>query len=248
MVYKKKDAISVFYYLIAVDGNVTESEVDTFISVGKELDPIFFDQYKDEIASTYCEQIQTMIEDEDFYDVIAEGVDKALVNVVEDGSGGISSRLLLWNLLVVAFSDGEYSQAERRLIKHIVRTQGIEKDIFLEMEQLMKANVAVSKELETMERSDKPYNEMRPIIEELEGRRTVIINSATALIEDELYVPVNKVEFQKNKVIEDTKNTVNKVAGNVVDTVSPLASELGDQSKKLLGNLMNKTKIFNKRV
>ena len=132
MVFEKKKALSVFYYLVAVDGNVTDSEMETYTSVCKELDPTFFDLYKEEIASNYCDQIQTMIEDEDFYDVIAEGVDKVLADTLEDGADGISSRLLLWNLLVVAYSDGEYSADERRLIKHIVRTKGIEKGIFLE--------------------------------------------------------------------------------------------------------------------
>lgn len=238
MLYEKKNAIAVFYYLIAVDGNVTESEMETFDCVGKELDPDFFEQYQSEIAERYRNQMQTLIDVDDFYDVIAEGVDKELSNVLDDDSEseGVCSRLLLWNLLVVAFGDDSYSAEERRLIKHIVRSQDIGKDIFLEMEQLMKANIAVTRELETMERSEKPYNEIRPIIDELESRRDVIIKSATALIEDELYVPVNKVEIPKNKAIEDTKAAVGKVA----DTVSPIASNIGNQTKKILGNIRSK--------
>lgn len=245
MVFEKKNALSVFYYLIAVDGYVTDSEIETYTSVCRELDP-FFDQYSNEISALYCEHIQTMIEDEDFYDVIIEGVDKLLANSCDDGVDGISSRLLLWNLLVVAFADGDYTSLKRRFIKHIVRTKNIGKEVFLEMEQLMKANVAVTKEIETMERSEKPYNEIRPIIDELEGRRMIIINSAKALIEDELYIPVNKVEIEKNQFLEDTKEKVSQVAGTVAVTMSPITSGIGDQSKKLIGNLMNKNP-FNKQ-
>lgn len=246
MVFEKKKALSVFYYLIAIDGYVTDSEIETYTSVCRELDPMFFDQYSGEISSSYCEHIQTMIEDEDFYDVIIEGVDKALASPLEEGTDGISSRLLLWNLLVVAFADGEYTSLKRRLIKHIVRTKEIGKEVFLEMEQLMKANVAVTKELETLGRSEKPYTEIRPIIDELEGRRTVIVNSAKALIEDELYVPVNKVEIEKNQFFEDTKDKVSQVAGTVVGTMSPITNGIGDQSKKIIGNLMTKNP-FNKQ-
>ena len=180
-----------------------------------------------------------------------EGVDKILFQELSEGELGISSRLLLWNLLVVAFCDGNYSIEERRLIKHIVRMLDIEKDIFLEMEQLMKANVAVGNELKAIERSDKPYNEIRPMVEELEKRREVIVTSAKALIEDELYIPVSKMEIQKNQMLEDTKEAAQKAASNVANfvspltnTVTPIATNINDQTKKLLGNIMTKKNKF----
>ena len=93
-----------------------------------------------------------------------------------------------------------------------------------------------------MERSEKPYAEIRPIVEELEERRQVILNSAKALIEDEIYTPVTKVEFEKNNMLENAKTTASKVSENVVNTVAPIASNLGNQTKKLFGNIMTKVK------
>ena len=244
MVFAKKSVLAVFYYLIAVDGAKTSAEMDTFYSIGKEMDSSLLDTYINEIASAYQYQLQAMIDNEDFYDVILEGVDKALMEPVPEDEECICSRHLLWDLLVIAYADGVYSYEERRFIKHIVRICEIEKDIFLEMEQLMKANVAVSNELETMSRSDKPYTEIRPIIDELENRRNVIVTSAKTLIEDEMYIPVDKMEIHKNKVIEDTKVAVGNVANNVADTVTPLASEIGSQTKKFFGNI--KSRMGNK--
>ena len=238
MLIKKKSAVMTFYYLIAVDKNVTEEEIDTFESVAKEIDPDFYSLYRNTINEEYRSQIEKLIDEEDFFDVILEGVDKALLQELSEGEQGVTPRHLLWNLLVVAFCDGEYSNEERRLIKHVSRMTEIEKDVFLEMEELMKANVALDKEIQTLNDSDKPYKEIRPLVEELEERKQVIINSALALIEDEGYVPVAKVEAPNNKIYSGAKNTFNKIGNGVVNT----ASSIGDGTKKLFGNMFKKEK------
>ena len=241
MVVEKKSAIMCFYYLIAVDNNILDIELDTFNSVSAEIDPENIESYKDSILEEYKAQIATVIDEEDYYDVISEGIDKYLIPT-KDAVEGVSSRLLLWNLLVVAFSDGDYSVMERRLIKHIVRVLNIEKDIFQEMEQLMKTNVAVTKEIDALESSDKPYNEIRPIVEEIEERRNVILNAAKTLIEDEIYEPVAKVNMPEKKFIEDAKQTMDKIGSGVASAVSPIASNIGDNAKKLWGNIFKKDK------
>ncbi len=236
MMYEKKSAITCFYYLIAVDSDIHDIEMDVFESIANEIDPDNYPSYKESIIEDYNKQLESQIDDEDYYDVIVEGVDKVLVS--RGYYDGVSPRLLLWNLLVVAFADNDYSKEERRLIKHIVRKSEIEKDVFLEMEELMKANVALDKEIQTLNDSDKPYKEIRPLVEELEERKQVIINSALALIEDEGYVPVAKVEAPNNKIYSGAKNTFNKIGNGVVNT----ASSIGDGTKKLFGNMFKKEK------
>ena len=244
MFIKKKSAIMIFYYLIAVDMNVSDEEMFTFESIANEIDPEFYWTYKGSINVEYTNQVNRIIDEEDFYDVVLEGVDKEIFRELDEEEQGVSPRLLLWNLFVIALCDGEYTNEQRRLIKHIVRMLDIELDIFYEMEHLMKANVAVGKELESIEKSDKPYNEIRPLVVELEKRCSVILIAAKNLIEDELYIPVNKLEIPKNKVIENTKGVVGKAAANVANVVSPLANpvtpiayNINNQKKKLLGNI-----------
>lgn len=246
MMISKKSAVMLFYYLIAVDKNVSDEELDTYESIANEIDPNSFSSYSESIAEEYRNQISKMIDEEDFYDIILEGVDIALHNPLGEDEQGVSSRYLLWNLLVVAYCDDEYSNEERRLIKHIVRVLNIENDVFLEMEQLMKANVAVGNELETIEKSDKPYNEIRPMVEELEKRREVIVTSAKTLIEDELYVPVdkleldNKFEIDREKIINESKEKFDRWTMGVSNTVTPIASNINDKTKQFLGNIMTK--------
>ena len=245
MLIKKKSAITAFYYFIAVDKNVSDEEIDMYESIANEIDPDSFNEYKDSIDEDYQKQIDKIIDEDDFFDVILEGIDQVLLKKDKEKEEGVSSRYLLWNLLVVAYSDGDYSYEERKLLKHIARMLDIEKDIFLEMEQLMKANVAVNNELATIEKSDKPYNEIRPIVEELENRRKVIIESATTLIEDELYIPVKKVDVPKNSLIGGTMDVVGNVASDVASGVVSVASTVGDQTTKFFGSIMKKTgKLF----
>ena len=52
-------------------------------------------------------------------------------------------RLLVWNMLVIAFSNKNYSSFERKLIKHIVRVWNMDRTVFLEMEQIIKTHADI---------------------------------------------------------------------------------------------------------
>ncbi len=64
--------------------------------------------------------------------------DDALRCNVKVQTQGVGVRLLIWNMLVIAFINGECTKDEKRLIKHVVRVTKMDKSVFLEMEQLMK--------------------------------------------------------------------------------------------------------------
>ena len=107
-------------------------------------------------------------------------------------------RLLVWNMLVIAFSNKNYSSFERKLIKHIVRVWNMDRTVFLEMEQIIKTHADIMAELEYTNQSNRPYSEVRPIVDELERRQKVVLNCAKQLIEDELYIPVEKSALPGN--------------------------------------------------
>lgn len=238
---EKRAAISVFYYLMAVDGTVTQDEVDCFDSIGKELDPDAFYEYRNAAIEECERQLNNLIDDEDYYEVVLEGADKALACQIDDIENGLSLRHLIWNMLVIAFSNAEYSSAERRLIKHIVRTTGLDHSVFLEMEQIMKTNVSVEQELIWFNQSERPYSEIRPIIEELEKRKQTILLCAQQLIEDELYTPVEKVALPGNGIYVGAKKTIGKIGSSVASATS----ELGKKTKGLFAGI--KTSIHTSR-
>ena len=229
--FEVRDAIKVFFYLMAVDGNVSAKEIACLDEIGNELDGENYSTYKDAVIDECNEQLQNIIDEEDYYEVALEGVDSALAHSSEDVTVGVSTRLLIWNMLVIAFSNDEYSKYERRLIKHIVRTTEPDKSVFLEMEQLIKTNIAVTKELEWIEQSQRPYSEIRPIVEELEKRRAVIIRSATELIQDSSYLQIEKLDMPKSKIAEG----MGKAAVKIGEVVNPVASTIGETADKLWG-------------
>ena len=44
----------------------------------------------------------------------------------------ITPKLLVWDLLTIAYSDESYDETERKLLKYIVRKLQIDKAVFLE--------------------------------------------------------------------------------------------------------------------
>ena len=156
ILFEKKAAIKAFYYLMAVDGGITADEIACFDEIGNELDPIEFPKYRDEIIDECEKQMKTIIDDEDYYEVILEGVDKALSARIGESESGVSVRLLVWNLLVIAFSNKNYSSFERRLIKHIVRVWDMDRTVFMEMEQVIKTHTDIIAELEYTNQSNRP--------------------------------------------------------------------------------------------
>lgn len=222
-IIEMKSAFKAFYYLMAIDGSVAEEELLRFYEIGKEFDSEQFDTYKEEIVADCRQNIDSAQVDEEVYDIIQEALDRELCNIVEDIEAGIPSRLLLWNLLTLANEDGDYSGDEKRFISHIARSLEIDRSVFLEMEQLILTINSVSKELEILNHSDKPYVEVKPIVEELEKRKMVIVESAKTLIADEVMLaePVEKKE--ENAVVKKGKEIGNKIA--------PIASETGEKAK-----------------
>ena len=243
VMFSKSSAIKAFYYLMSADGAVTADELDCFDSIGREFDADQFDTYKAEVITACEAQLASGIDEEDSYELILEGIDKELAHQSDSVENCITARLLVWNMLVIAFSNTEYSVAERKVIKHIVRVTGIEKSTFLEMEQIMKTNAAVLAELDWIQKSSRPYTEIRPIVDELDRRQQSIIQCAQQLISDELYSPVVKAALPENKVYTEVKRLEDNIVKGTVDLghktadfTRTAAANFGRQAKKLFGN------------
>ncbi len=243
VIFSKPSAIKAFYYLMSADGAVTADELECFDSIGREFDADHFDTYKAEAIAACESQLASGIDEEDSYELILEGIDQELAHRSDSAENGITTRLLVWNMLVIAFSNTEYSVAERKVIKHIVRVTGMEKSVFLEMEQIMKTNAAVLAELDWIQKSNRPYSEIRPIVDELERRQQAVIQCAQKLIADELYTPVEKAALPDNKIYAEVKRLEDNIAKGTVDLghkaadfTRTAAANFGRQAKKLLGS------------
>lgn len=224
--FTKRGAVTAFYFLMGADGSIGVEELEKLAEIGVELDPTGFSEYRDLLSKEYDARIATAYEPEDAYDVLLEGVDSALSVEPDKGDEGVLPRLLLWDMLVIANCDGEYHANERRLIKHIARSSGVEKSVFLEMEQLIQSNDAIEREITWLSQSDRPYSEIRPLITELEHRQAVLLEEAKALIDDEALQPVEALTYRPD-VIDAAK-------GIVSEKLAPVTAELGEKTAKVL--------------
>lgn len=174
-------ALKIIYYLMAADGEVFHSEEEKFDVIGKELDPDF-NEHKEKIIAECQSQMDKVMEPDDFYDVLQDGIEDALLASRQTADTFITPKLLVWNLLTVAYSDENYDETERRLIKYIVRKTNIDKAVFAEMESSILTLMDIEKELSWIKTTNRPYLTIEAMVNELADRKNVIFESVKDLI------------------------------------------------------------------
>ena len=176
-----KCALQIIYYLMSVDGQITPDEEERYKELGGGLDPDF-DMNNQQVTDECRLQIAKVIDPEDLYEVVREGVEKAIDNSVATEDSFITPRLLLWDLLTIAHADNNYDEVEKELIKFIVRKLGIYKAVFLEMESTVLALEDIEKEIEWIKTTNRPYLVIEGMVNELEDRKQVLFSGVKDLI------------------------------------------------------------------
>lgn len=176
-----ENAIKIFYYLMAVDGEVFHSEEEKFDEIGLQMDPNFT-EHKEQIVSACKAQLDKVIDSDDYYDVVQDGVEEAILIPNQSADSFITPKLLVWDLLTIAYSDEKYDEKERRLLKYIVRKFNIDSTIFLEMESSLQTLMDIEKETNWIKKTNRPYLTIEAQVNELADRRNVIFESVKDLI------------------------------------------------------------------
>lgn len=175
------NAIKIAYYLMAADGQIFHSEEEKFDAIGTELDPEF-SNHKEQILKECREQLDKVIDPEDYYDALQDGIEDALLSSRTTADSFITPKLLVWNLLTIAYSDENYDETERRLLKYIVRKLNIDKAVFLELENSILTLLDLEKELQWIKTTDRPYLTIEAMVNEIADRKNVIFESVKELI------------------------------------------------------------------
>ena len=176
-----RNALQIIYYLMAADGAISHSEEEKFDAMGAELDPNFIES-KAAIIKDCQAQLEKVIDPEDYYDVLRDGVEEAIQSSGETADTFITPKLLVWDLLTIAYSDESYDEVERKLLKYIVRKLRIDKAVFLEMESSILTMLDIEKEIAWIKTTDRPYLAIEARVNELTKRQTVIFDSVKDLI------------------------------------------------------------------
>jgi len=174
-----EDALRIIYFLMAVDGKISEEEQKKFIEVANEMDKDFY-IYNDEFVDAMNQFINSIDEDYDHYinDYVAEAVRHSRNNV----EAVIPAKVLIWNLLVIGFSDGECLDIEKKLIRYCAKQLDLDKSVILEFEGYVRTLMAIIKEEEWLKTSNRSYIEVEKELNELADRKLVIMQGVSALI------------------------------------------------------------------
>ena len=174
-------ALKIIYYLMSVDGRVSQEEKDKFDVLGNDFVNDFA-SLKEILVEECKVSVVNTIDAVDYYDVVQEAVEDLLLTPIKSEDVCVSPKFVLWNLLAFAYSDENYAEAERRLIKYFVRKLNIDKAIFLELESSLVTLMDLEKELAWIKTTDKPYLTIEAIVKELENRKKVIFESIKDII------------------------------------------------------------------
>jgi uncharacterized tellurite resistance protein B-like protein len=176
-----RNALKVFYYMMAADGELFHGEEEKFDLIGQEVSPEF-DTIRADVITECQRQLDKVIDTADYYDVLQDGVEDALLSSAKTADSFITPKLLVWDLLTLAYSDKQYDETERRLLKYIVRKLDIDKAVFLEIESSIQTLMDLEKEQQWIKTTERPYLTIEAMVNEIEDRKHVIFDSVKALI------------------------------------------------------------------
>lgn len=134
--------------------------------------------------ATYCKSIDDLDKDENYYNNIINHVAEALIHSKTTPNGTIGKRLLLWNLLSVAYSDNEYSKTEKDILYIVNHIMEIDESTIQEMEADVATIYTIENEIEFLKNTNRNYQKVQEKLSVLEERKTTIMDSVRELLLD----------------------------------------------------------------
>ena len=176
------DALSIFYYLMSADGALLPDEIERFNSI---FDDMVTDASldKDSLCSTCQERIDANASSISPLIPAIACVDTVLLSPSPfmQNEVPVSPRLLIWDLMAIAFSDGICDDTERELINHIAKSIGVDETTVMEMESTVLTISDIENEEKWIKTTDRQYLVIEPIVEELEKRKAAAFEGAQSL-------------------------------------------------------------------
>ena len=174
-------SLRLIYYLMAVNGEIYHTEEEKFDLIGKELDPNFKEN-REKIVKRCQTHLERTKGQDDYYNVIKRGVVTAISLSKPTKDSFMTPKLLIWDLLSVAYSDDHYDETEKKLIRFIVKKLKVNESEFLEMENSFLTLMDIQRENDWIKTTDRQYKEIEIVVNELADRKAVILESVNDLI------------------------------------------------------------------
>ena len=174
-----REFIAVLWYLIHIDGAVTTEERETLDEIASSVDdayPIYADELEQECALTLEAAAA------EFGPQVAAKIEAQKVIESMDFSP-IDAKLMCWNLLALANSDG-LDKNELDFIRFVSEKAGVSQSVFEELRNYSDAIAEIGAACAQLKASDRSYGEIEPLVSEFEKRERVVLEAAQALVAD----------------------------------------------------------------
>lgn len=178
------DALRLFYYLMAADGKLLDDEIERFDAICAELASDWQESERTSLVSGCQERLSESSSSVSPLIPVITCVDRVLYEPTPFDEGGtvVSPRLLIWDLLAIAYGDGIIDDAERELISHIANVVGVDATALLEMENFVLTLIDIERQVEWVKTTDQPYLAIEAVVNELQLRKAAVLEGAMDLI------------------------------------------------------------------
>lgn len=177
----EEDALKIAYLMMQADRSVTSDEEEKFMSICADLK---VDKDKTTEIVSYCDSVTSGVGDEDYMDAIRDGIRDLIKDRVGKKDGTVNGKLLIWDLLAIAYSDGEYSKEEEKIIRQTSTLVRIDKSVLPEFISSIHTIMAIDKEVAWLKQTDRKFVEIENELNELDDRKKNVLQGVYCLISD----------------------------------------------------------------
>ena len=176
-----RSALKAVYYLMASDDAVYQEEEEQFMAIGQALDASFEENH-DAIVAECRAYLKQAASREEYADRIMQGVKDALTAPFFSDAMVILPKLLLWNLMTIAGSDGHFDGEEKKLVDYAASVMKVDETVYLELQNSFLTLMDLEKEAQWLKSTDKPYMMIETMVNEIADRKNVIFEHTQLLL------------------------------------------------------------------
>ena len=174
-----KEFVSLLWCLAYVDGEISPDERAMLAEISKTLDE-GYEEYAEQIEQDCIARLQEASAD---FGVAHAAKHEAqrIIDTMDISPTG--AKLLCWNLLAIANSDG-LEESELDFIRFVSAKSGLDPAVFQELKNYSDAIVEIEKARADLKSSNRLYAEVEPLDNEFAQREQVILEAAQMLVSD----------------------------------------------------------------
>lgn len=174
-----RELVALLWCLALADGSISAEERASLAEISVTLDE-GYESYAEELEQDLIARIEGTAAEfgrQHAAKIEAQRIIDSFENDPQD------ARLLCWNLLALANSDG-LDEVEADFIRFVSEKTGVDPAVFEELRNHSDAIVEIGKSIELLRASDRPYAEIEPLVAEFSERQQAVVDAIHSLVSD----------------------------------------------------------------